>query len=135
MNNEKPGGFTEFNDLAGLDPAVESLLGQGERRQVESHLPKNERSRRKKERDRAQKRIPGRLGLDLPVDLKQRLNALAKKEGVPVSQLVGFFLYEPVFQLEHHMISLWSYKTSSDSPKYESNLDLKRKAEEVSRNR
>ena len=59
MKNAAQQGFTSFEDLPGVDPAVESLLGQGQRRQVESHLPKNERSRKKKERERAQKRLPG----------------------------------------------------------------------------
>jgi hypothetical protein len=134
MKNDAQQGFTKFQDLPGVDPAVESLLGQGQRCQKESHLPKNERSRKKKERERAQERIPGRIGLDLPVELKHRLVALSKKEGVPISQLVAFLLYEPVYLLEHTRISLWGYKTASTSPKFDSNLDLKRKAEDVSRN-
>lgn len=130
MKNDAQQGFTGFDDLPGVDPAVESLLGQGQRRQ----LPKNERSRKKKERERAQKRIPGRIGLDLPVELKHRLNALSQREGVPISQLVAFLLYEPVNLLERKRISLWGYKTASTSPKFDSNLDLQRKAEDVSRN-
>ncbi len=131
MKNTEQEGFTSFDDLARIDPAVESLLGQGERRQVESHLSKNDRSRKKKERERAQKRLAKRINLDLPVDLKQRLELLAKKEGVPVSQLVAFLLYEPMYQLETLMISLWGYKTTSGCRKFEWNIDLKRRAEEV----
>ena len=133
MKNDTPKGMTSFNDLPGVDPAVESLLGQVQRRQVEAHLPKNERSRKKKERERAEKRKPNRINLDLPQDLKRRLELLAKKEGVPISQLVAFLLYEPVFLLEKRTISLWGYKTASGCPKFECNLDLKRRAEEVSR--
>jgi len=48
MKNDSQKGFTVFDDLPGVDPAVESLLGQGQRRQIESHLPKNERSQKKK---------------------------------------------------------------------------------------
>ena len=134
MKNATQQGFTSFDDLPGVDPAVESLLGQGQRRQVESHLPKNERSRKKKERERAQKRIPGRIGLDLPVELKNRLIGLAQKEGVPISQLVAFLLYESIYLLEQERISLWGYKTISTSPKFDSNLDLLRKAKDVTRN-
>ena len=134
MKNAAQQGFTSFEDLPGVDPAVESLLGQGQRRQVESHLPKNERSRKKKERERAQKRIPGRIGLDLPVELKNRLIGLAQKEGVPISQLVAFLLYESINLLEQERISLWGYKTISTSPKFDSNLDLQRKAKDVTRN-
>ena len=133
MKNDTPKGMTSFNDLPGVDPAVESLLGQVQRRQVEAHLPKIERSRKKKERERAEKRKPNRINLDLPQDLKRRLELLAKKEGVPISQLVAFLLYEPIFQLEKRTISLWGYKTASGCPKFECNLDLKRRAEEVSR--
>ncbi len=134
MKNAAQQGFTSFDDLPGVDPAVESLLGQSQRRQVESHLPKNERSRKKKERERAQKRIPGRIGLDLPVELKNRLIAIAQKEGVPISQLVAFLLYESIYLLEQEKISLWGYKSISTSPKFDSNLDLQRKAKDVTRN-
>jgi predicted HicB family RNase H-like nuclease len=133
MNNTNKQGFTGFDDLSGIDPAVESLLNQGQRRSIESHLPKNLRSQRKKERERAQKRLAKRVNLDLPVDLKKRLKMLAKKEGVPVSQLVAFLLYVPVHQLETRMISLWGYKTSSGCRKFEWNVDLKRYADEVLR--
>lgn len=126
-------GFTSFEALPGIDPAVESLLGQGQRRQEEARLPRNERSRKKKERERAEKRKPNRINLDIPVDLKKRLEQLAKKEGVPISQLVAFLLYEPVNQLEKQAISLWGYKTASGCPKFECNLDLKRRAAEASR--
>jgi len=113
MKNTNKQGFTGFDDLLVVDPAVESLLNQGQRRSVVSHLPKNLRSQRKKERVRAQKRLANRVNLDLPVELKKRLKILAKKEGVPISQLVAFLLYGPVYQLETRMISLWGYKTSS----------------------
>jgi hypothetical protein len=133
MKNTNKQGFTGFDDLSIVDPAVESLLNQGQRRNVESHLPKNLRSQRRKERERAQKRLANRVNLDLPVDLKKRLEILAKKEAVPVSQLVAFLLYDPVIQMETHMISLWGYKTSSGCRKFEWNIDLKRYAEEVLR--
>jgi hypothetical protein len=133
MNNTDKQGFTGFDDLAAIDPAVESLLDQGQRRSLESHLPKNLRSQRKKERERAKKRLAKRINLDLPVDLKHRLEMLARKEGVPVSQLVAFLLYKPVHQLETRMISLWGYKTSSGCRRFEWNIDLKRYVEEVLR--
>jgi predicted HicB family RNase H-like nuclease len=131
MKNDAQKSLTGFDNLPGVDPAVESLLGQGQRRQVESHLPKNERTRKKKERERSEKRMPNRINLDLPQDLKRQLELLAKKEGVPVSQLVAFLLYEPVSLLEQRTITLWGYKTASGCPKFEANLDLKRRAEEV----
>jgi hypothetical protein len=133
MKNDTSKGMTSFSDLSVVDPAVEPLLGQGQRRQDEARLPRTERSRKKKERERAEKRKPNRINLDLPVDLKKRLELLAKKEGVPISQLVAFLLYEPVYQLESRVISLWGYKTASGCPKFECNLDLKRRADEAAR--
>lgn len=133
MKNDIRRGMTDFDDVPGIDPAVDSLLGQVQRRQVEAHLPKNERTHKKKERERAEQRKLNRINLDLPVDLKKRLELLAKKEGVPISQLVAFLLYEPVQRLESHVISLWGYKTPSGCPKFECNLDLKRRAEELFR--
>jgi hypothetical protein len=133
MKTDSLHGFTGFDDLPEIDPAVESLIGHGQRRQVESHLSKNERSHMKKERERAQKRLPNRINLDLPVDLKNRLEMLAKKEGVPISQLVAFLLFSPVHQFEKRMISLWGYKKASGCRKFEWNIDLKRIAEEVRR--
>ena len=35
MKNATQQGFTSFEGLPGVDPAVESLIGQGQRRQVE----------------------------------------------------------------------------------------------------
>lgn len=126
-------GLTNFNNFPGIDPAVQSLLGQVQRRQVEAHLPKNERYRKKKERERTQRRKPNRINLDLPQDLKKRLEVLAKREGVPISQLVAFLLLEPVDLLKKRVISLWGYKTASRCPKFECNINLKQKAEEVAR--
>ena len=127
MKNAAQQGFTSFEDLPGVDPAVESLLGQGQRRQVESHLPKNERSRKKKERERAQKRMPRRIELDLPVDLKKRLDDLGSKRrradqpvgclsplmnqlpsvGTRKDQFVGI---QDRFRLPQSSIAIWIYE-------------------------
>jgi hypothetical protein len=131
MKSETQKGLTLFENLPSVDPAVESLLGQGQRRQAESHLPRNEQSQKRKERERAQKRLPHRINLDLPQDLKTQLERLAKKEGVPVSQLVAFLLYGPVHQLENRTISLFGYKSASGCRKFEWNIDLNRRVEEV----
>jgi hypothetical protein len=133
MITKDESNITRFTNLGSLDPAVSLLIDQGDRRQADARLPKLERSHKKKERERAQKRKPYRINLDLPLDLKKRLVTQAKFEGVPVSQLVAFLLYEPLHLLESKSISLWSYKIPSHCPKFECNLDLKRRAEEISR--
>jgi hypothetical protein len=133
MNTKDESNMTRFTNLSSLDPAVDLLINQGDRRQVEARLPRVESSRKKKERECAQKRKPHRINLDLPLDLKKRLETQAKLEEVPVSQLVAFLLYEPLYLLENKSISLWSYKIPSHCPKFECNLDLKRRVEEISK--
>ena len=133
MITDDESSMTRFTNLGSQDPAVNLLIDQGDRRQAEARLPKVERSRKKKERERAQKSKPHCINLDLPLDLKKRLETQAQLEGVPVSQLVAFLLFEPLHLLEDKSISLWSYKIPSHCPKFECNLDLKRRAEEISR--
>jgi hypothetical protein len=87
MITKTESNMTRFTNLSGLYPTVNLLIDQGDRRQTDACLPRVERSRRKKERERAQKRKPQRINLDLPLDLKKRLETLAKLEEVPVSQL------------------------------------------------
>ena len=113
-----------------IDPAVAELLGTLESKQVEARLPKKERSAKTKERRRAQERLPGRVNLDLPVELKQRLFGLAEREGVPVSQLAAFLLLDGAAALETKTGSdlLLGYKKPSSSPKYRHVLDLEQRA-------
>ena len=134
MNTKDDNGMTRFTELGSLDPAVNILIDQGDRQQADARFPKGERSRKKKERERTERRKPHRINLDLPLDLKKRLEDQARREGVPISQLVAFLLYEPLHLLEIKSISLWGYKTASGCPKFECNLDLKRRAEEVAQN-
>ena len=126
-------GLTNFDILPGVDLAVETLLGHVQRRRMESRLPKTERSRKKKERERAHKRKPNRINLNLPQDLRKRLEVLAKRERLPITQLVAFLLYEPLHLLETRVVSLWGYKVASHCPKFECTLDLKREEEEWQR--
>ena len=134
MKNAAQQGFTSFDDLPGVDPAVESLLGQGQRRQVESHLPKNERSRKKKERERAQKRIPGRIGLDLPVELKTSDWFWLKKKECRSANWLRFSFMSPFICWNRKGSVCGDIRRFPTSPKFDSNLDLQRKAKDVTRN-
>lgn len=48
MNTKDEIGMTPFTELGSLDPAVNLLIDQSDRRRVEAHLPKGERTRKKK---------------------------------------------------------------------------------------
>jgi hypothetical protein len=68
-------------------------------------LKRSERSRKKKERERALKHKHHRMILDLPVDMKERLFAIANRGDVPVSHLVVFLLLEPMQFLEEKTLA------------------------------
>jgi hypothetical protein len=112
------------------DPAVSALLTAAERRQAESRLPKQERTRKQKERRRQQERKAKRINLDLPVELKHRLMAMAENEGVPVSQLVAFLLIVPLREMEDERNPLWGYKIPSKCAKFDWVIDLEKRLNE-----
>jgi len=109
---------------------VEVLLTSAGQRQTEASLPKSERKRAIRERRRAQERLSGRIGLDLPVELKGRLVALAKRESVPVSQLVAFMLIDWLPQMENTTNPLWGYLKPSKCAKYDQVIDLEKRNKE-----
>jgi hypothetical protein len=77
MNTKDDHDMTRFSYPENLDPAVNFLIDQGDRRKAEAHLPRDERSHKKKERERAFPRKPHCINLDLPIEMKERLIALA----------------------------------------------------------
>lgn len=48
MNSKEESGMTSFTGLGSLDPVVDLLIDQGDRRQTGAHLPKVERTRKRK---------------------------------------------------------------------------------------
>ncbi len=126
--------FVDFHaNPEAQDPAVNALLSQGEHRQAEARLSKTERKRARKERERAQARMPGRINLDISESLKAQLIALAEYEGVPLSQLAAFLLLEALARHQDGEIEFWSYKRPSRSPKFTSVLDLELRRKELAR--
>jgi hypothetical protein len=70
MNDKRRDGLTEFDVFGGLDPAVDSLIERGVRRQAEAHLPGRERKKKARERAKAKARLPRRVNWDLPIWIK-----------------------------------------------------------------
>jgi len=112
-------GFVDFDDV---DPAVSALLTRQAQKAKAKRLPPKERRRLAQEKQRAKERLAGRVNWDLPPALKKRLNALAKAEGVPVSQLAALLLLHGLNALENGRISL--EKIPSDSPRFRYVLQL-----------
>lgn len=120
------GSFIDFSGE--LDPAVDALLRDAERRERERKLPPRERKKRARERAKIRERRARRVTYDLPPDLRRRLAAIAEEQGIPASQLVTWLLLRGLEDLgdtaAERTARLRPYKAPSRSPRYEWNLLL-----------
>ncbi len=115
---------------SGANSSVDALLAATERREKEAHLSHAERTRLARLRRREKDRQRGRLHIDLPVEIKDRLMALAKREGVPVSQLIVFMVIGPLTEMEAASNPLWGYLKPSRCAKFDSVIDLEKRLKE-----
>ncbi len=121
---DKKDNFIEFGEE--LDPSVDAFLStQAERRAIQK-LPPQERKKKAKEREKIRDRKAKRVTYDLPPDLRSQVAKIAKKKGIPASQLAAWLLTQ---SLEEHGGSaeelddeLTPYLESSESPKFTWNL-------------
>lgn len=109
---------------------VEVLLTSAANRQAEAALPKAERKRTIKERQRQKERQLGRMYIDFPPGIKNRLVALAEQEGVPISQLITFLVIEPLAKMERTSNPLWGYLKPSRCARFDSVIDLEKRMKE-----
>ncbi len=113
--------MTELKRQSIIDPAVRDIMTNQEERAVGS---KSDRVKKAKERKRAASRLPGRVNLDLPQELKKRVFALAEAEKIPASQIVALFLVDGLRRLESGDLVLDPYRRRSESPRYDWTLDI-----------
>ncbi len=124
---------TMLNAFTPADEMVAEILSDANRRQDELQLTPQERKRladqRRKDaarKARADKKAhdhaPNRTVLLLPTDLKDRLESIANWQGLPVSQVATFLLYEAISQFDTGAINFAPHKTPSYSPRYQSEL-------------
>jgi hypothetical protein len=120
-----PESFINFEDAASMaDPAVSALLNQTQRRQEEARLPRRERDKKKKEREKIRARRPYHTTYDIPLELRQRIKELAERHGVPASQLATLGLLRFVEDLAESKVDVDAYKVASRSPRYDYNLAI-----------
>lgn len=112
------------------DPAVGKLLTNAEQKQDEARMPKADRQRKVRERNRQKARLSRRLNIDLPENVKARLVAMAASESVPISQLAAFILIPALDELEKTQNPLWGYKLPSNCAKYEFVVNLEKRQKE-----
>lgn len=104
-----------------IDPAVRDIMTRQEEKAVGS---KSDRAKKSKERKKAASRLPGRVNLDLPQELKKRVFALAEAKRIPASQIVALFLADGLRRLESGDLNLDQYRRPSGSPRYDWTLDI-----------
>jgi len=107
-----------------LDPTTADILQELAERDEQRSMTEAERREHKK----AKERLKRRVNWDLPVDIKERVKAIAEEEGVPESQLAAWLLsrgFESLGQTddERHEI-LMPFKSPSSSPRYDFNLSV-----------
>ncbi|MHC1732940.1 MAG: hypothetical protein AB9888_13055 [Bacteroidales bacterium] len=107
-----------------IDPSVAALLSHREERETDAKLPKKEREKKAKEQKKAQARLPGRIGLDLPPALKDNLLSLSEELGVPASQVVAFILQVGIESYRGGQLDMKSYLQPCRSPRYKFRLVL-----------
>jgi hypothetical protein len=105
-----------------LDPVVANLLSGMEQRQQEAQLPRKERERLVKERNKIKARREQRATYDLPPVIRESITRLAEAQKVPASQLATLALARFLIEYENGSIDLGAYKQPSRSPRYDWNL-------------
>ncbi len=133
MSPARPRGnenLIDFNETR-PDEAVGNLLTAAAQKKAEARLPKEERQRKVRERNRQKERLAKRINIDLPENVKARLVALAKREGVPTSQLAAFILIPALPELEKTENPLWGFRIPSNCSKYAYELDLNKLQDEA----
>jgi hypothetical protein len=107
-----------------IDPSTAEILEDLERKRAEAQLPVQERRKKIKARKKAKSRLPGRVNWDLPPALKERVFSIAEQSKIPASQIAAFLLYAGLDLLEEGEIDFSPYKTPSESPRYDWNLEF-----------
>jgi hypothetical protein len=109
-------------NLTGLDPAVSATLSRGDRRQAEASLPKDQRARLAKEREKTKTRH--RFNMDLDPQLDTRLAALAGEWSCPASGLANLAIALLLDAVDAGELDLRAYLVASKSPRYERTVKL-----------
>lgn len=95
-----------------LDPGTATMLTEMERKAEERNIPKKERERKAREREKLAAR--NRVMIDLPEDINGRIVAIAAEQGVSVSSVIALACW----LLIGEDIDWTDYKEPSSSPRF-----------------
>jgi hypothetical protein len=105
-----------------IDPEVSDLLKEMEQRQIESQLPRRDREKKARERQKIAARRERRATYDLPPEIRLKISDLSDRLSIPASQLVTLALIRFLDVYENGKLDLGPYKLPSRSPRYDWNL-------------
>ena len=103
-----------------IDPAVAELLETMDQKASERSLPRDDRIRKVREREKARAR--NRVMLDLPQEIEKRIKTLAAKHECTISQIAALLIWQGIKDLENGLLNPSVYKKPSRSPRYSWNL-------------
>ncbi|GAP11126.1 hypothetical protein BECAL_02311 [Bellilinea caldifistulae] len=103
-------------DLTAIDPVVEATLSQGRRRIAERSLPKDERKKTIREREKAAKR--NRVMLDIDPAIMRDLSKLAEHYEISQSQLTSLALVLFLNAIEKGELDILPYLKPINNPRY-----------------
>lgn len=109
------------------DPAVNTLVREGRQRNDDRKLSKRERSKKIKEREKADARKGRRALYDLPPELIEGMRRLAEEHSTTASQLAALAIKRFLTDVNAGEIELRDYYLLSEGPRYERRIALERK--------
>jgi|WetSurMetagenome_2_1015567.scaffolds.fasta_scaffold36109_3 hypothetical protein len=105
-----------------IDPEVSALLKEMEQRQVDAQMPRREREKKARERQKIADRRERRATYDLPPHIRNQISDLSTRLSIPASQLVTLALIRFLESFNAGGLDLGPLKTPSRSPRYDWNL-------------
>lgn len=105
------------------DPAVQSLISSGQKREKTARLSPKERQKKARERAKAAKR--NRMMLDIPPEIERWLVEQAEEIGCPISQLAALLLALGIGLVESGEVDVADYRRiNRTSRRYEYDLEI-----------
>ncbi len=102
-----------------LDPAVQAALVGGSQRRTERSMPKQERKKLKRSKEKQAARNGNRAVYDLESELINAVKELADKHGTSASQVAGIALHYFLQAIECEEINLADYRVRLErNPRY-----------------
>ena len=70
------------------------------------------------------KKNRNKVGLDIPKEIQEQIDRIAKQLGVPKSQVYALFVAEGIISFNNEESSIWDRLRKSSSRRYKHNIDI-----------